>query len=255
MPAMINDNQGRFFFRNRWQDANDLQVTFAADAHDIPCGWDAPIGFAFNLMGYDTRFFGGPCKGAGAGDYSKLMIDGKTGGAKKTGKVIASEALKDGGYVLADGGEQYGELGCTSARRHFLVKFLPNNAALIATLDQLALDKAHTVTWQGNVGAGHEEPASHGVRIEAAPQGFLLRGRANGAVRGWVLTPPAAKIVAGDPVQVSVSGVRAEIFVVLWIGAGEPPAATVSGSGLDSVLAIGQTKVRFDAKSNRLTAE
>jgi hypothetical protein len=254
-PAMINDNQGRFFFRNRWQDANDLQVTFAADAHDIPCGWDAPICFAFNLMGYDTRFFGGPCKGAGAGDYSKLMIDGKTGGAKKTGKVIAFEAFKDGGYILADGGEQYGELGCTSARRHFLVKFLPANAALIATLDQLALDKAHTVTWQGNVGAGHEEPASHGVRIEAAPHGFLLKGRANGAVRGWVLTPATAKVVAADPVQVSVTGERAEILVVLWIGAGEPPAAAVSGSGLDSVLAIGQTKVRFDAKSNRLTAE
>jgi hypothetical protein len=180
-PPMIQDDQGRFFFRNRWQDANDIQVTFAADAHDIPCGWDAPIGFAFNLMGYDTRFFGGPCKGAGPGDYSKLMIDAKAGHGKKTGKVIAAEAFKDGGYILADGGDQYAELGCTSARRHFLVKFLPNNSALIATLDQITCDKSHTIAWQGNIGAGHEEPSSHGVTVDAATQGFLLKGRANGA--------------------------------------------------------------------------
>ena len=254
-PPMINDDQGRFFFRNRWQDANDLQVTFAADAHDIPCGWDAPICFAFNLMGYDTRFFGGPCKGGGPGDYSKLMIDGKAGSAKKTGKVIAFEASKDGGYVLAEGGEQYAELGCTSARRHFLVKFLPGNAALVATLDQVVCGKSCAITWQGNVGAGHEEPASHGVTVEAAERGFLLKGRAGGAVRGWVLAPSPARIAAADPVQVGVAGDRAEIMVVMWIGAGAPPAGTVSGGGLDAALAVGGVKVRFDAGSNRLRAE
>jgi hypothetical protein len=251
LPAMIGDNHGRFFFRNRWQDANDLQVTFAADGHDIPCGWDSPICFAFNLMGYDTRFFGGPTKAGGPTEYSKLTIDGKQGHGKKTGKVVAFEAFKDGGQVLADGGDQYGELGCTSARRHFLVKFLPNNSAIIATLDRIACDKSRTITWQGNIGAGKELPESHGVKIAAAPRGFLLNGRANGTVRGWVLTPADAKITAADPVQVSVTGDKAQIMVVMWIGAGEPPAADVAGSGLDSAITIAGHKVRFDSQADR----
>jgi hypothetical protein len=250
-PAMIKDDQGRFLFRNRWQDANDLQVTFAADAHDIPCGWDSPICFAFNLMGYDTRFFGGPTKAGGATEHSKLIIDGKPGHCKKTGKVISSEALKDGGYVVADGGDQYAELGCTSARRHFRVKFLPDNAALIATFDQVKLSKSGTIVWQGNVGAGKEPPADHGVRVAETPQGFLLQGRSSGSVRGWVIAPAGAKIVAADPVQVTVAGDEAEIMVVLWIGTGAPPDAQVA----DGAVNVAGTKVRFDAKGDRLLFE
>jgi hypothetical protein len=247
-PPMINDDQGRFLFRNRWQDANDLQVTFAADAHDIPCGWDSPIGLAFNLMGYDTRFFGGPTKSGGPNECSKLIIDGKSGNSKKTGKVISSVAFKDGGYIVADGGDQYAELGCTSARRHFLVKFLPNNAALIATYDEVATDKPRAITWQGNIGAGKELPAGHGVKIAEAPQGFHLQGRANGTVRGWVVAPAGAKTVAADPVQVTVTGDKAEIMVVLWIGQGEPPAATVTGN----TVTVAGHKVAFAAAAKRL---
>lgn len=73
-------------------------------------------------------------------------------------------------------------------------------------------------------------------------------------VRGWVLTPAEAKVTAAKPVQVSVSGEKAEILVALWIGAGEPPAASVAGSGLESVPSIGQNKVRCDAKANKLVA-
>jgi hypothetical protein len=247
-PPMINDDQGRFLFRNRWQDANDLQVTFAADAHDIPCGWDSPICFAFNLMGYDTRFFGGPTKAGGPTEHSKLAIDGKPGNCKKTGKVVSFETFKDGGYIVADGGEQYAELGCTSARRHFVVRFVPNNAALIATYDEVATDKPRAITWQGNIGAGKEPPADHGVTIAEAPRGFLLQGRNQGAVRGWVVAPADAKTVAADPVQVTVTGDRAAIMVVLWIGQGEAPAGTVAGNS----VAVAGHQVAFDADKQRL---
>jgi hypothetical protein len=244
---MIYDDQGRFFFRNRWQDANDIQATFSADAHDIPCGWDAPICFAFNLMGYDTRFFGGQTKSGGAAECSKLAIDGQVGHCKKTGSVVQFEEWPDGGWVLADGGTQYGEIGCTSARRHFALKFLPDNSALIATLDLVAVDRTRTITWQGNIGAGKETPEEHGVKIEAAPNGFLLRGRSDGTVRGWVLTPASAEIKVADPIQVSVKGEEAEIMVVLWIGKGEPPAAKIAGAGTGATLTIGGRNVRFHA--------
>jgi hypothetical protein len=69
------------------------------------------------------------------------------------------------------------------------------------------------------------------------------------------LTPNPAKIAAADPVQVSVTGDKAEIFVVLWIGAGEPPVGQASGTGPDCVLEIAGHKVRFDAASGRVKAE
>jgi hypothetical protein len=113
------------------------------------------------------------------------------------------------------------------------------------------LSKSGTIVWQGNVGAGKEPPADHGVRVAETPQGFLLQGRSSGSVRGWVIAPAGAKIVAADPVQVTVAGDEAEIMVVLWIGTGAPPDAQVA----DGAVNVAGTKVRFDAKGDRLLFE
>jgi hypothetical protein len=84
---------------------------------------------------------------------------------------------------------------------------------------------------------------------------FLLKGR-TGWVKGWVVHPADAELKAtGDPLQISVKGGDADIWVVMLAGQGEPPAATVTGTGLDSVLAVAGQKVRFTAASKRMELE
>jgi glutamate-1-semialdehyde 2,1-aminomutase len=58
-----------------------------------------------------------------------------------------------------------------------------------------------------------------------------------------------------DPVQVSVTGEKADIMVVLWIGVGEPPAATFQGDGLARRMSILGATIRYDAGKDRLIAE
>jgi hypothetical protein len=41
----------------------------------------------------------------------------------------------------------------------------------------------------------------------------------------------------------------------MFAGQGAPPEAAVTGNGLDSVLTVAGSKVRFDAKANRVRAE
>jgi hypothetical protein len=47
----------------------------------------------------------------------------------------------------------------------------------------------------------------------------------------------------------------ADIWLVMLVGQGAPPVATIAGTGLDSVLTVAGRKVRFDAKANRVKTE
>ena len=74
---------------------------------------------------------------------------------------------------------------------------------------------------------------------------FLLKGR-NGYVKCWVLHPADAAIKTGDPLQVTTKGTNAKIWVVMYVGAGEPAEGVVEGTGMDSVLSVSGRKVAFD---------
>ena len=256
-PVYFNETRGFAFLRNRWRDAADIQVTLSADAYKNAMGWDQPDALAINLLAFDTRFFGAPAKRGKIGDYSTLLVDNKYGSGKSLGKVGSCTPAKDGAYVIADGGATYTDLKCDSVQRHLLAKFAPDKSqALIATLDRIKSAAPHTYTWQGNLG---NERGDDGVKATGGREGdrpmFLLKGR-TGWVKGWVVHPADAELKAtGDPLQINVKGGDADIWVVMLAGQGEPPAATVTGTGLDSVLAVAGQKVRFSAATKRMEME
>jgi hypothetical protein len=71
-----------------------------------------------------------------------------------------------------------------------------------------------------------------------------------------VVAPTAEEVeIVRDPLQVTVKGDNADIWVVMFVGQGAPPEATVTGSGLDSVLNVAGRKVHFDGTTNRIKAE
>jgi hypothetical protein len=268
-PKAAEDSHGFYFFRNRWQDENDIQASIMADTFHPDRGWDQPEQLAINLLGYHTRFIGGPRKNRDQRFYSSLLVDGKyniKSAEAQTGKSVSFESSTTGGYAIVDGGALYDSLGVSKAKRHMLVAFSEpeQNEATITTLDEIKSSAKHTYTWQANIGSADEQkwmadlnppvpviPADDNVEVTAGTEGgrpmFLLEGRNNGFVKGWVLEPADAKITAGDPLQIETDGTDAKIWVVMFVGSGKPPVARVSGSGMRSVLKIGDRTTSFDS--------
>jgi hypothetical protein len=233
-------------------------MTLSADAYKNAMGWDQPDALAINLMAYNTRFFGAHAKRGKITDYSALLVDGKYGSGASLGKAGGCEATKDGVYVVADGGPTYAELKCDSVQRHLLARFAGDKSeAILSTLDRIKSAAPHVYTWQGNLG---NEVGDDGVKISGGTESgrpmFLLQGRNEGFVKGWVLHPAGAEVEAkGDPLKINVKGGDADLWVVMLVGQGKPPEARVEGNGLDSALNVAGRKVRFDAQANRVKAE
>lgn len=254
-PSYYDEARGFAFLRNRWQDGNDIQVTISADAIKNEMGWDQPDALAMNLLAFNTRFFGAHAKHGKITDFTTLVVDGRYGGGNSLGKADTFEPAADGGYAIADGGATYADLKCDSVKRHLTVKFTAGKSqALLSTLDRIKSAATHAYTWQGNLGneRGDDGVKSSGGREAGRPM-FLLKGRNDGFVKGWVMHPADAEVDAkGDPLKIHIKGGDADLWVVMLVGQGEPPAAALDGSGLDSVLTVSGGKVRFDAAANRV---
>jgi Ca2+-binding RTX toxin-like protein len=258
LPAAIQDREkGGFLFRNRWQDKNDVLVSLMGDFERHHRSWDQPEAFALGLHAYDTHFFGGPDKQTGAQYFSKLLVDGKVGDAAATGAPDFFEARSTGGYAIVDGGSVYRGLGVDQAKRHLLVDFSSNvGGALLSTMDRISDVENHIYTWQANLGTSAD---NGGITATTGQEGslktFLLRGNQNSYLKGWVLNPSNVTIRAGDPLQIETTGSSTNIWLVMLVGTGAPPTATVSGSGLNSELRLGNSRVYFDTTKNRIVTE
>jgi hypothetical protein len=236
-PAAVGDDRGYYFFRNRWRDRDDIHVSIMADTHHTGHAWDQPEPLTLNLMAHDTRYIGGPGKRREDAVYSALLVDGTFGIANAPalpGEIVAFEPTMTGGYAIVGGGALYRKLGVDDVRRHLLVDFtLPDGAGIVATWDRVTSAKPHAYTWQANIG---DEAGTDGVQVTAGTEAgrptFLLRGRRDGFVKGWVLAPADATVVAGGPLQIRTTGANVDILVVMLVGKGEPPVGAIDGARL-----------------------
>ncbi len=260
-PCGVADDRGHYFFRSRWQDENDILTSIMADTVHHSHAWDQPEQLAMNLMGYNTRFMGGPGKKREDKLYSTLLVDGKYNIKKSvdmTGKKVHFEADKTSGYAIVDGGSLYRSLGVDEAKRHLLVDFSKDGStALLSTLDRIKSKTDHTYTWQANLG---DDENADDIKLssgtEAGRPTFLMKGRNDGYVKGWVVFPADAKLSAGgDPLQIDVKGATQNIWVVMLVGKGTPPKASIAGKGPQAVLTVGGKAVSYDVKKDRLISE
>jgi hypothetical protein len=254
-PPAVADSRGYVFFRNRWRDANDILASVTAQVRNDQKGWNQPEQLAISLMGYDTRFIGGPAKETKPHAYSSLLVDGKytyKDATEPMGKLVAFEPGKTGGYAIVQGGQMYTKLGVKEAVRHTMVDFAPAgaNLALLSTLGRVCGDGQHTYTWQANVGPG----ATFGA--EAGRKSFLLKGAQGGFVKGWVVHPADAQVgPAPKPLQISTRATDADIWVVILVGHGEPPTATITGTDMEATVSVGGKVLRWDASSGRIACK
>jgi Carbohydrate binding module (family 6) len=249
-PALEDDKHGAFYFRNRWHGEDDILISALADAWSTPRqSYNVAETFDLNVIAYGRRF--AASHGAEKTEpylFSTLVVDGQAyKHGVDTGGVDAFEPNASGGYVVLDGGTKYQHLGLAKAKRHVLVAFEPNGGgALLSTVDRLEALTSHIYTWQLHLGQGIRATNA----VEDGVPTFLLSADNGAFVKGWVMTPGAI-VVPDDPLQVSVKGQKTDLWIVMFIGKGEPPRAHVTGAGLTATLEIGKRTVRFEAKSNR----
>ncbi len=256
--AHFDYKTGGFFFRNRWQDQNDILFAVFSDLANHKA-WDKREATGIRLIAHGTPFFGGPSKYSGAGLHSRLLVDGKANGGKKSGKNgqnVVAESNSAGGYVIVGGGSTYKSLAVDDLQRHVLVDFsLGKDAAVLSTLDRVKSSKTHAYTWNVNLG---DDKGDGGIKVaagsEAGRQTFLLKGK-NGWVKGWVLHPADARIKTGDPLQIETKGADTDIWIAMLVGNGTPPKGAITGEGLASVLKIAGQTIRFDETKNRIRLE
>jgi hypothetical protein len=138
-PKAITGAQGLTFFRNRWKDKFDLQISLHADAKWHSHAWDQPEALQLGILADGILIAAGPEKDRDPKSYSKPLVNGRVIPEGKTppgtGSTIAFELAPDGGYVAVEGGSQYEALG-VKIERQLRVKFEPDGSATAVIIDR-----------------------------------------------------------------------------------------------------------------------
>jgi hypothetical protein len=133
-----------------------------------------------------------------------------------------------------------------------LVEYLPAGGAIIATLDSIKGVGEHTYAWQANVGS---PTGDDGIAVTAGTEAgrptFLMKGANDAFVKGWVLAAADAKVTAGDPLQVSVKATDTDILIVMYVGKGDVPTATVK----DGAVTVAGKTISLDTAAGKIVCK
>jgi hypothetical protein len=202
----VSGEQGTCFFRDRWRDGSDIQISIAADARWHSHAWDQPEALQLGLLAGGCVFLGGPNKERSPDRFSTLLIDGEMAPQKppSNGRLLAFEPTARGGRVEVHGGPSH------PARRQLLVDFDESEGALFSTLDAADGDGEHELTWQAWLDALPE--AAPRLAVESS-RVFSLTAPSGYRIRGWVMTP-GARIEGGRTLRVKTKAANARLWIV-----------------------------------------
>jgi PKD repeat protein/fibronectin type 3 domain-containing protein len=254
-PVAIEDTGG-FYMRSGWNDVNDVLVFLGTDKAHYNRGWDAPDALSLVVLGQGNRYITGPgntAHQASAKDlFSTILVNdavpetGRTGGS-------AYFALSDNAaYAIATGGNAYANMGVSTAHRHLLADFsgTSGSSALLSLRDKLRSSSgSHEYRWQINTGQGQVAVQT----LDGRPAFTITYPGNDGYLRGWVVHPANATVqTAPNRLFFNTTATDADIWVVLAVGNGTAPAASISGSGLDASVTLNGTTLTWDEGSDRL---
>lgn len=256
-PIATADDHGYYFFRNRWQDENDILLSLMADCHHHGNAWDQPEVFSLNLMGYNTRFFGGPGKKRENKRYSTLLINDQYNIEKSvrfTGGTDHWQIEQNNANLVVNGGELYRALGTSFAQRHLTVKFFPGNQMLLVLLDTLQADKMNQYTWQANLGddQGDDSLQVKVLTNKSTSTQIKISGRNQSTLHGWYYQEDTQITNVHDPLQISFKAKDASLISIFWLGKKEEVllSPTVKKSGIQ--YKIENETIIYDKKQNEI---
>ncbi len=223
--ALMDEGKGAYYFRNRWQDGDDILVSLITRNDHHSHGWSQNETWQIGLLAFGTAFAGGPVKERAPDLYSKVLINGAPErlGANSRSRELRREVFPDGGGLVVN--DAAGNFGLARAERTFRVDFSGRRGApaVIEILDTLENPEPFAATFQLRPEAG--------VTVTALPPspdapggGFLLR-RGDAWLRGWVRSPAGATIETGPTLKVNAPrGTRTVLDLTLALGQGGVPA-------------------------------
>ena len=256
-PVAVADEHGYYFFRNRWQDENDILLSLMADSHHHSNAWDQPEVFSLNLMGYNNRYFGGPGKERENKLYSTLLVNDQyniENAVKLTGETDHWQVNENTAKLVVNGNHLYKSLGSEFAQRHLAVKFLPDNQMLMVILDTLKSTEKNKYTWQGNLGdnIGNDSLKLEVVSTSKASIQVKITGRNQAALQGWFFNENAVWENSEDPLRVSFSGKNASLLSIFWLGQQAAPLLKKEVRNSEILFIIEDQKIVYDKSNNEL---
>ena len=252
LPLGLHDSRGGYWFRSAWNDADDLIVSLATDTSAHGNAWDEADALQVNIMGFGSKFAGGPGTSRDARFFSQVTVDGQARASQShTGQAQFFEVDETGGYAIAGGGNKFSALGLSASRRHLMVSYPDeDDIAIVATFDELSSVQLRTYAWQLN-----EQSLPLFTGDENGVPTFTLRGEADGYLKGWVLHPAGGTLSDGNPLAYTFEGNDADIWVVMAMGKGAAPEARIVGQGLDAELILGQRRISWNEAAGRMEIE
>ncbi|MCH8474390.1 MAG: hypothetical protein LAT55_04085 [Opitutales bacterium] len=260
---LVYGEQGRHYFRNRWQDSNDILIAFHQHLHWLPRAWFQPEVGALSLFAYDTLFLSGPRTRREPGKYNRLLVNGSRGSGSQPGNSLYRDLWEEEGYyaVAVEAADSFAEEeGVVLYERHLLVGLgnPQENDAVIVTLDRVETKEEGIFTWNAYTGL-EERLGGWSLNSEMRGKGewssFILQGtESGGLLQGTVLAPGDVLWTQEENRWVAESrGQKADILVALALHPETPPEIEKLGSSDEYVdYRIGAFTFRWDRANNRL---
>jgi hypothetical protein len=260
--GLADEEAGAYYFRNRWQDKDDIHLSLMADTRHHSHAWDQPEALQIVLNGAGNQWVVGPGKERNDALYSTLLVNGRNHypgkGTVHTGKVEQHMDLQsDGsGYVVVSGGDKYDSLGIKSVKRHLEVFFSASEApAILSVRDQIESRNSNEYTFNLNLGRDPNRKVETGRTAGGFPE-FTVFGEGNARLKGWVIYPADAVVQvetikaetegteAWQALQINTKGRNRDIWVVMAVGE-NLPSPRIKASGNKGSLTLGKTRITF----------
>lgn len=227
--AMLDDEKGAFFFRNRHEDADDVLVG-VFNRNTVEAGWEAMETFGLPILGLAARWTVMGEKPGNPWRMSKPLKDGQPEPSTGEGITVASHRLpgQGGGYVELDASGNYEVL---TAQRSMLVDMTERDDVhtVIALHDTFEDDNSHEWTWQLPIGPGVQPTM---LQDEGGLRTFVYR-RQGAWMKGWFIPEPNQQVWINPNqtrrMQAITTDRVASFRLVLALGRGAEIAAARSG--------------------------
>ncbi len=248
-PTVMDDNRGGYIFRSGWDGTDHSIVGLWGDTVHFGRSWSQADAGQISLMSYGVKWTAGPGPATSGLDnaFSQILVDGIARETTGTGSVLGHRVSPTGGYARVSGGSKFSSLEVDTAIRHVLTDFSPADFDIIATLDELEASEARTFAWNAFV----PERAFTTGSDDGVPYALLTHEGAY--LKIWFVTPGTGFANGSNHVTYEFAPAAAlDIWTVMATGRGVPPAASVSGSGNEAAVTLGDSVLTFDAATHRI---
>ncbi|MCD8482394.1 MAG: PKD domain-containing protein [Verrucomicrobia bacterium] len=251
LPSVIHDNRGGYVMRSGWQGLQDTVVSLWTDIGAYDRSWNQLDAGQINILSHGAKWGYGPGPATSGLDttFSQILVNGLARTTSGTGSAIEHRVAPMGGYAIANGGSKFSNLGVSQAIRHVLTDFSPTNFSIISTFDRLRSNQANTYAWNlfmpgKTVTVGTDSANDVDYFLSVDPNGAYLKA--------WFIVHGNGFITENQSTRYAYDAADVDIWVVMVTGTGTPPEISVSGSGLNATVTIGNSVLTYNGATDRI---